>query len=251
MLSDRGKYLVRLQSSFPFKLLLTNPIDARTRYPNLLSRYLAWSKLREILDDLKINSVFDVGANRGQFASGLRKIGYTGWIISYEPSPDDFTTLRSKFESDPLWKGHQIALGCDNGTGSFNVALGNSCLSSFLRPRWADAKIKVVPVEVKRLDAVFVEALTGIDQPRVFLKMDTQGFDLKVIEGASGCLHRVLGLLSEIAVEPNYENMPTYLECLNIYERLGFRLKGLSEIAWNRNRGTLVEMDCLMIRNSD
>ena len=237
MLSDLGKYLVRMKCSFPSKLLL--------------SRYLAWSELRQTLDDLKISCVFDVGANRGQFATGLRKIGYTGWIISYEPMPDDFAAMRRTFEGDPRWRGHQIALGSENATRSFNITLVDSRLSSFLTLRWPDAELKVIPVEVKRLDAVFDEALTGINQPRVFLKLDTQGFDLKVIEGASGCLDRVLGLLSEIAAEATYDNMPSYLESLNIYEGLGFRLRGLSEIAWNHNRGTLVEMDCLMIRNSD
>jgi hypothetical protein len=58
----------------------------------------------------------------------------------------------------------------------------------------------------------------------------------------------MLGLPSEIAAEPNYNNMPGYMESLKSYEDLGFRLKGLSEIAWNHRRGTLVEMDCLMIR---
>ena len=237
MFNDLGKYLVRIKCSFPSKLQLC--------------RYLAWSELRDALGQLNINSVFDVGANRGQFATGLRKIGYTGWIISFEPSPDDFAALSHRFEGDHFWRGYQLTLGNENGTRSFNVMLRESQLSSFLTLRSVDEKVRVVPVEMKRLDAVFGEALTCIDQPRVFLKMDTQGFDLKVIEGASGCIDRMLGLLSEITAEANYENMPSYLESLNIYEGLGFRLKGLSEIAWNRNRGTLVEMDCLMIRKND
>jgi FkbM family methyltransferase len=236
VLGDLGKYLVRMKWSFPSNLLL--------------SRYLAWSELREALDQLRINCVFDVGANTGQFAMGLRKIGYTGWIISYEPSPGDFAAMSRAFGGDPRWRGYQIALGSEGGTSTFNVTLGDSRLSSFLSLRRPDFGVETIQVEVKRLDAVFEEALGGIKEPRVFLKMDTQGFDLKVIEGASGCVDRVLGLLSEISAEASYNDMPSYLDSLKVYEGLGFRLKGLSEIAWNRARGTLVEMDCLMIRNT-
>jgi len=234
VLGNLGKYLVRLKFS--------------PRTQELLYRYLAWRELREALDQLQINCVLDVGANRGQFAVGLRKIGFRGWIISFEPSPDDFAVMKAALQADPFWRGHQIALGAEDTTCDFNITLGDTRMSSMLHLRREGAQVKVVPVQVKRLDQVLDSVLEGIEQPRVFLKMDTQGFDLKVIQGASGCVERMLGLLSEISAEPSYDNMPGYMESLKTYEDLGFRLKGVSEIAWNRRRGTLVEMDCLMIR---
>jgi len=151
-------------------------------------------------------------------------------------------------QADPLWRGHQIALGNESTTCDFNITLGDTRMSSILRLRREGAELKVVPVDVKRLDEILDSVLEGIEQPRVFLKMDTQGFDLRVFQGASGCAERMLGLLSEIAAEPSYDGMPGYMESLKSYEDMGFRLKGVSEIAWNRRRGTLVEMDCLMIR---
>lgn len=233
MIGELGKYLVRLKSRFPSK--------------NLLLRYLAWYDLRLTLDQLNINCVLDVGANRGQFAQGLRRIGYKGWIISFEPSPGDFAVMQSQMRHDRKWQGHQMALGRENGELNFNVSLADSRLSSFLNMR-NDAPTKVVSVKVQRLEAIFDEVIAPVPNPRVFLKMDTQGYDVEVIAGSDGCVGRCLGLLSEIAVDPAYEKMPRYIEALKIYKGLGFRLKSLSEIAWDRKDRTLAEMDCLMVR---
>jgi FkbM family methyltransferase len=234
VIEDLGKSLVRWKCSFPSK--------------NQIYRYLAWCQLRDTLESAKVNCVLDVGANKGQFAISLRKIGFRGWIISFEPSPDDFAVMSRIMKDDPRWRGHQIALGGENTVSNFNVTLGDTRLSSFLSLRRSDDPVKVVAVELKRLDSIYDELLAGIESPVVFLKMDTQGFDLEVIKGAEGCLGRVEGLLSEIAVEPNYEKMPSYLESLKIYQDLGFRLMGVSEIAWDPVRGSVVEMECLMAR---
>ena len=232
MLGDLGKHLVRLGPRFPST--------------NLINRYLAWSQLREVLQSKQINCVLDVGANRGQFAGGLRRIGYKHWIVSFEPSPDDFAAMQRARQGDRRWRGYAIALGGQRSVAPFNVSLEDSRLSSFLHRR--DEPVQVVSVPIERLDEIFDEVLAGIPSPRVFLKMDTQGYDLEVVRGSSGCLDRIHGLLSEIAVEATYEKMPDYLESLKTYQDLGFSLRGLSEIAWSRTRGTVVEIDCLMIR---
>lgn len=234
MIGELGKYLIRFKPSFPSK--------------NQIFRYLAWNQLKLALDSRQVNCVLDVGANKGQFAEGLRKIGYRGWIISFEPAPDDFAVMAGKLKRDPLWKGRQIALGGEDKETSFNITLDDTRCNSILKPSRCGDEFRTVNVALRRLDSMFDELIAGIEAPRVFLKMDTQGYDLEVIKGSAGCLDRVLGLLSEVAVEPNYEGMPLYLESLKTYEGLGFHLLGVSEIAWNHERGTVAEMECLMIR---
>src|SRR5437868_7811678 len=63
---------------FAYKLLPWLPVSWAHWFRN---RVL----LRHVLGKLSINCVLDVGANRGQFGTLLRGIGYTGWIISFEP----------------------------------------------------------------------------------------------------------------------------------------------------------------------
>ena len=50
------------------------------RFPNGLLK-----KRIELLRKYKVDFVFDVGANTGQYASQLRKAGYKGKILSFVP----------------------------------------------------------------------------------------------------------------------------------------------------------------------
>jgi len=115
-------------------------------------------------------------------------------------------------------------------------------LSSFL-PLHGNCPAETIDVPVKRLD----EALDRKEN-RIFLKMDTQGYDLNVIEGAAGIVRRIVGLQSEISVTPLYDGMPHFTESLVAYERLGFRIVDLFVV--NRlDDGSVLEYDCLMIRS--
>ncbi|MFO1155450.1 MAG: hypothetical protein U1E43_01125 [Rhodospirillales bacterium] len=86
-----------------------------------------------------------------------------------------------------------------------------------------------------------------IEQPCLFLKVDTQGYDLEVIKGAAGVMQHIVGLQSELSVMPIYKDMPHYTQCLEYYESLGFSLMHLALV--NRTRqGNILEYDCLMAR---
>jgi len=233
MITDIGKLLVGRGLTLPNKLL---------------HKYLEWSYLRDILNYLEINCILDVGANKGQFAYSLRKLGFRGYIFSFEPLKEDFLLLSKAFEHDKRWKGFNIALGNENLLKPFNIATESTEMSSFLKPKEEEWRIRVDQVEMKKLDMIFDQLIKDIPTPRVFLKMDTQGYDLEVIKGAEGCIDRILALLSEVSVQPAYENMPSYLEALRIYEQLGFKLINLSEANRNLTSGEIVEFDCLMAR---
>ena len=102
-------------------------------------------------------------------------------------------------------------------------------------------------VEVKRLDGIQASHLKLLEHARVFLKMDTQGYDLEVFRGAGDFIDRVIGMQSELSIQPLYEGMPHYLKALQVYESRGFELFNLSVV--NRiETGGLLEMNCFMRR---
>ena len=77
--------------------------------------------------------------------------------------------------------------------------------------------------------------------------MDTQGYDVEVFRGASGCIGDVRGLQSELSVQPMYQGMPHYVEALDVYRTAGFDLHNLSVV--NRTAdGGFVELNCFMRR---
>lgn len=211
-----------------------------------LDRMSELSFLRRLLDQLQIDCVLDVGANRGQFARELRGIGYKGRLISFEPIASEFSVLEKEFEDDPKWRGYQIALGSKLESMSITIPK-LTVMSSLLETEVAEKGTRKETVEVKRLDDVLPALVTEFGVSRIFLKMDTQGYDLEVFKGASGCTDMIQGIQSELSVQPIYKNMPHYLEALDAYEVAGFDLYNLSVV--NRiASGGLLELNCFMRR---
>jgi FkbM family methyltransferase len=215
-----------------------------------MSRFLDYAYLRHFLDLFAIDCVLDVGANVGGYARLLRRIGYRGRIVSFEPNPSAFATLFADFRTDPLWSGFPVALGSAAASADFHIATSDN-ESSFLDRPQSDWIARVERVEVVRLDSMFGSIIQPLGQPTVLLKMDTQGYDLEVIGGAAGCLKQILALQSEVSVQPLYENMPHYTKALATYESLGFSLLNLSPVLRGKKHGNIIEYDAIMARLSD
>ena len=105
-----------------------------------------------------------------------------------------------------------------------------------------------VEVEVKRLDRMLDELLDGIAEPRPFLKLDTQGYDLDVFAGAGDAIKRFVGMQSELALMQIYKGMPRMRKALATYEKAGFEIAALYPISRQTRTGRVVEYDCVMVR---
>ena len=233
MIWDTSKYLVRLGEYFP-----------RRR----IGSFLEWSCIRDVLHQYAINCVLDVGASRGQYARNLRRIGYQGHICSFEPIPAEFESLSAAMQDDPHWQGFEMALGREDTFQIFHIAVDSTVMSSFLQHKDDTAKMQDIEVTVRRLDSIFEDVISSIPDPRVLLKLDTQGYDLEVVKGASQVMRQITGLQSEVSVDPIYDYMPHYLTALATYEGLGFQLAGLFDVARKETPATIVEMNCVMVR---
>jgi FkbM family methyltransferase len=228
------------------KLLIRNNFNLPR---SAVSDVLRWTTLRDVLRAEGVNVVIDVGANSGQFASSLRSIGYSGHIISFEPSPIVFSALSKNFSTDLRWKGFNCALGSVPGTLPFNYVEGSTYLSSFLPLKPSNRSVKVVDVKVERLDAIFSKLTETVKTPRFFLKCDTQGYDYQVILGAEKIIDKISGLQSEITVDSDYYvgSLP-YYKNLERYESMGFKLMGLFEGGRLAKSNRISEYDCIMVR---
>ena len=77
-----------------------------------------------------INVVLDVGANVGQYGTGLRNVGYTGRIVSFEPLSTEFKQLSAKATADGAWQSLNFALGDVDGSSEINVSSEYTQVSS-------------------------------------------------------------------------------------------------------------------------
>jgi hypothetical protein len=82
------------------------------------------------------------------------------------------------------------------------------------------------------------------------LKIDTQGYDLKVLEGAAGRLDFIEALQSEISFRRIYDGMPNFEESIEKMAQMGFELTGLFPVMRDE-RLRIIEMDCVMVKSRD
>lgn len=213
------------------------------------------SHLKQLFARLGVDCVLDVGANRGQYGAMLRKAGYKGRIVSFEPVKSTFALLKARAAGDPGWRVFNCALGAKAGEQEIHVTRA-TVFASFLDPN-AFSRQKYpegMPVQhsekvrIRTLDEVLPEAIAGLKAPRLFLKLDTQGFDLQVFAGAKATIPKVLGMQTELSIQAIYEDMPDYLEALSTYTRAGFVMSGLYPVSRDRDTLALIELDCVMRR---
>lgn len=208
-----------------------------------------------LIDHFGINCVLDVGACRGEYGALLREANYRGLIFSFEPVPENFARLQARIGRDPRWLAQPYALGNQEGSIEMNVAQGTH-YSSFLTPNDAAlsshtplAVARPETVQVRRLDAVFADLTRSIQQPRVFLKMDTQGWDLEVFQGAQACLEHVVALQTELSLLPLYQGMPDWQTAIGRFEEKDFAVSALFPL-WRDDNMRLGEVDCVMVRTA-
>jgi FkbM family methyltransferase len=213
--------------------------------------------LRALLHRLNIDCVVDVGANVGQYHDFLRdKVLYDGLIVSFEPVSRHVDILRQRARHDNQWVIEGYALGAQEDILPINVMVSDQ-FSSFLRPdnsRVADydglnvAK-HVETVAVHTVDAVLPQLRDRLGFQRPYLKLDTQGFDMEVLQGARASLGGMRALQTEASVIGIYKGMPGYLDTIRYLDERGFDITGLYPVSRDSSL-RLVEFDCVMINRS-
>jgi FkbM family methyltransferase len=208
--------------------------------------------LRATLHAADINVVLDVGAHTGDYARLLRRSGYKGHIVSFEPVASSFADAKRDSESDNRWQVHRLALGDRSERARIRVAKQSTLSSLLPQSEYGERAFagglaeQHEDVEVRRLDEVWDSVLAHVTEPRVFLKLDTQGYDLKVLEGAEEHLGEIHGLQVELSLKAIYKGSPPLAEALERIDGLGFAVTGLYPAA--RDGPLLVEVDCIAIR---
>jgi FkbM family methyltransferase len=206
-----------------------------------------------LLASNRIDLVFDVGANAGQYATSLREGGYRGRIVSFEPLTSAFSQLQASAKGDPLREVVNIGLGDRDERATINIA-GNSQSSSLLD--MLPAHVQSAPVSayvgkeeitVSRLDSVFSTYHRPGD--RTFLKLDAQGYERKILEGASASMKDILGLQLEMSIEPLYRSEMLYLEMLGYLAEMGFTLASIEPGFGDPVSGRMLQMDGIFFRS--
>jgi FkbM family methyltransferase len=208
-----------------------------------------------MLGHLAIDIVIDVGANDGRYAQTLRRLGYGHRIVSFEPLSEPFARLSAAAEHDTEWDVLRCAVGDDDGEIVIHVA-GNDALSSSVLPM-LDAHRDAAPtsayvtdetVPIHRLDGLLGDQVEG---RRCFLKMDVQGFERAVLDGAADLLAsgQVLGVQAEMSLVPLYEGSMLWHETLDRMSQAGYELASLVPGFTDPRSGRLLQADGVFVHS--
>jgi len=200
-----------------------------------------------------VNLIFDVGANAGQFGVLLREIGFDGKIISFEPLSDARESLLNISRNDPMWQiALQTAIGEENGEIEIQIA-GNSQSSSVLD--MLDTHVRAAPdskyigkekVALRKLDSIAPDYMDS--NSIAFIKIDTQGYETQVMNGAKKLMSQIVGLQVEISLVPLYKGQCLFDEMLKKLKKDGFELWSISPVFSDPNTAQLLQVDATFFR---
>jgi FkbM family methyltransferase len=209
--------------------------------------------LRRVFKRHRVDCVFDVGAHHGEFATMLRKeAGFEGWIVSFEPVPNP--TLESAAAADPKWVVCPYALGARSGDRAFH-RMSSDVFSSFLQPiasqpeKYTDSNrvVQSFKVQIRTVAEVWNELRVQLRLERLYLKMDTQGFDLEVFAGAAQVLPDIPALQTELAFQPIYAGAPDATAAFAEFRSAGYLPSLINAISFDENLG-VIEADGVFVR---
>lgn len=199
-----------------------------------------------------MNVIFDVGANGGQYAMTMRALGYSGKLVSFEPSTEAFELLARRARQDAEWTTVNCALGEEAGERVLHLA-GNSQSSSLLD--MLPAHLAVAPesayvgdeiVRVSTLASEIDRHVGGGD--RLFVKVDTQGSEREVIAGGRDRLEGVAGWQVELSLVPLYRGQLLIEELITLLRELGYVPMSIEPDFSDPTTGQLLQADGIFFR---
>lgn len=221
----------------------------RIRYPEMVSFGMLASLKRMKLNRTihGIDSIWDIGANHGQFAFMANSVWPELPIYSFEPDPATYHKLENHFKKFSI-QGR-----------TFSYALGNKLESKQLVRYSNNVNNSLLENNLLRddvLDKYLVECITldkiALEFPEVknaFLKLDVQGFELMVLAGANNFLKNCLFVQIEVSFSPSYLEGAHAGEILTKMNELGFECIEILDLLRDKTNGNkLVEADILFSR---
>jgi FkbM family methyltransferase len=198
-----------------------------------------------------IKTIIDVGANRGQFLFAANKCFPAAQIYSFEPLPSLFSALKEGSKDLTNISVNNLALSKSEGEISFYES-EYSHISSALKisenndnPKYFDAKVKEIKVNTTTLNNFFDGK--KVQQPTL-LKIDAQGLEKEILEGAEDFLEQINFIALELAFTKLYEEQPLFSEIHEYLISKGYTF--LAPLDFHTGADNkIIEIDALYVKN--
>jgi FkbM family methyltransferase len=215
-------------------------------------RYTVAARRQQMLAHFQIRTLVDVGANVGQYATAARRAGYQHDIISVEPTSATFAELAARSANDPLWRVCKVALGASEGHLTMNLSEGsifNSALEVADYAVGASPNARVVGTEIVplcTLDSLLESQ--GATTASLAVKIDVQGFERDVLEGAEEALRRARIVELELSPTPVYEGQMLLEETVHRMSSSGYVLSLAENLFPEPGTGRALQFNGIFVR---
>jgi FkbM family methyltransferase len=193
----------------------------------------------------QIAKIIDVGANEGQFAFMARYCWPHAKIDCFEPDPNAFSSLAITHHKDKLIHLSNCALGATPGELSLKLGI-TSAQNSFLTEYGKFIKGEIL-VPVKTLDELY----SGVNLSNTLLKIDVQGYEIKVLDGAAKILNRLDFVLVEVSLDDLFEGGIQIDEIWSFLKEKGFIYNRIIDQYKDPSTRQILQMDVLFQRKSE
>jgi FkbM family methyltransferase len=190
--------------------------------------------------------IFDVGANRGDFAQLALAVWPSARVACFEPlrhAVAKIARLQSRFPNIDL---HQTLVGeCEKANVELHVADASTSLLS-------DGENHNFPIERFSQTTVDIAVRTqyGGRAPEL-LKLDVQGYELWVLKGAEESLPGIRVILAEVNLLDIHKDVPLLHEMTGWLFQRGYVAYDISGLGRRPLDGALWQADMIFVRQDD
>lgn len=202
------------------------------------------------LKSKNIKTVLDIGANEGQFAKMARNILPNAKIISFEPIEECFNKLILNLKNDNNFQAFKVAIGetesdseiyvNDYSPSSSLLEIDDLHVKNFSNT----AKTHKEQIKIKPLDSY--DDL-NLAKP-LLVKIDTQGYESKVIDGATKVLGKADIILIELTYKQLYKEQNLFHDIYSKLYKIGFEYHGNYENLFSPTDGSALQSDGIFIK---
>lgn len=183
-----------------------------------------------------LNTIVDIGANKGQFALACLEWAPNAKVISFEPLPGPSQVFTGLFKHNQNVQLHKFAIGPRHDKVVMHVSARED--SSSLLPIGV-RQIAAFPgthesyqrhIELAPLSA-FMNS--GSIKSPAFLKIDVQGYEMEVLIGCQSLLSSFDAIYCECSFIELYTGQKLASEVIDWLQDFGFSLKGIYNITYD------------------
>lgn len=228
-------------------------VNRFSKYPIIYNNSF---NLQKILNHFHINKVIDVGAYTGTYAQSLRRFGYKGKIISFEPVKKSYDILLENSSKDKNWIVYEkIALGSKKSKVKINISK-KSDSSSILKIKKRHVKLepssKIISQEEVKLDKLDnILKNFNIKKDSCLLKIDTQGYEYEVLQGAKKNLKKFKLIQLELSLVELYSKQKKIEKIINFLKKNKFETWCIFPGFRDKKNGQLLQYDIILHKKNN